>query len=524
MNPLDSLLTILFTPWGPVLVLAAGVALLFPVNVRRLPRVVQATTIFVTGLAWLWIVLLRLSPAPIRHVGATQPVLDVSMYAVLEVNQTTWPFAALVATVGLGGALLLPRRPPVGRVSGPSAGLLLLTGALIMVIAGNLPALLLGWVLMDTAYLALLLDARPRAMERTVGLTLGGFLLLWAVLVGTTPTEVATPWEHAVFPTWALVLMGLSVWLRLGAYPLHRQHAVQVPGLPLPWLWLDAVVGGSWLLRWALLAGASAVWRHDVWWILGVFAFFGSALAAWISRAPGTRLVWIVIQRTGFLVLLPLLGVAAFPNAVVAMVAAVVLGGNALFLLRTQATTISSRVAWLLAAAVLWGLPWTLGAPVRAVIAFAWEQSMLLGLAMLLGDALVAASLLLVNGGPEPEGWLYKARVAIFLVPALILGGMMANGLTLSWATWAWTTVVPLALGLFFAWQYERIFVDVREWAWGLRILAYLEPVEALARNALQWTLLALGGFVALLEGAGWLGWLLLAGTLTLVWRYLPGG
>lgn len=514
---MTGVLSLALTPWGPVLLLLLGAAALFPVNVRRLPRAVQSVTIIILGFTWVWVMLLNLSPAPVVSAEVTRAPLDIAVYALFRVDGVTWPFAALVITVGWVGAFLWPAHPPVGRVSGPSVGLVLIAGAMLMAIAGNLPALFLGWVVMEAAYLALLLDVHPRATGRAVGLSLLGPLILWIVLAAL-PTDVTVqPWQNLVLPTWALALLAVTVWLRVGVYPLHRQHVMRAPGFPPPWLWLDAVVGARWLTEWATLEGASLFWQHQTWVVLGVFAFFGSALAAWLSRSARERLRWVLVQRSGVLILLPLMASPPWDSQALALAAVVPLVGGALLMLEGVTLPRGHRAVWLVAAFLLWGVPGSAAAVARAVLAHGWTWHPLAGLLLLLGDGLVLAVLLLPEEEAQPGGWQAVVRVGILLLPVLVMPLLLSERLALPVGTWAWTTLVPLALGLFFAWQHGRIFVDVRGWAWSLELLAYLEPMESAVRNAVGWVLSALGGIVALVEGSGWAGWILLGVVLYLL-------
>lgn len=547
---------LLLTPLGPVAVLAGGAMLLMPVNVRRLPRVVQVLALLATGIAWVWTLALRASPAPVEAVWPLITPIHHPLHFLLRLDSTTWPLAALVTTVGFGGALLLSPHPPVGRVSGPTAGLLLVAGALGMVMAANLLTLVAGWWLMDAAYLALLVEEGRAGAGRTVGLSLVGLLVLWMVLTGVGPEAATLPWNLTSFSGWTVGLMGLSVWLRLGVYPLHRPVVWTTPGMPWPWLWLDGVAGGAWFLRWASLANAAAIWNTPLWLALGVFAVLGSSLAAWVTRLSHRRLTWVLINRASTLVLVTVLGVGNLQGATWALVAAFALAGAALLVLQDGPRARGQHLLWGLAALTLWGAPLTLGAPMRAVLAHVWTHGRLLGSGMLLADTLALAALWFplpgipsrnrdsgvagtspsplqrigIPGLPRRRNPHYgaapaAARALFFLMPALLVGGISRWGLShLPPGTWAWTTLVPLALAALLVWQRERIFVDVREWEWGLGVLARLEPLEALARRAAAWILTGMGGLLYLVEGAGWLGWLLLAGLLAVVWRYLPPG
>ncbi len=515
---MTALLSLALTPWGPVVLLLLGAVALFPVNVRRLPRAVQAVTVGILGVAWLWTMLWRLSPAPVVSAEVTRAPLGIAVYALFKVNPTTWPFAAVVMTVGLIGALLWPMRPPAGRLSGPSVGLVFIAGALLMTIAGNLLALFLGWVFMDAAYLALLLEAHPRSTGRGVGLTLLGTLLLWGI-IALLPTEtIVQPWEHLVVPGWAQAVLALSVWLRLGAYPLHRPRVLPLPGFPAPWLWLDIIAGGSWLARWAWITGAEAFWHHKTWLAVAVFAFFGSALVAWLSPSVERRVEWAMIQRVGVLLLLPLAASPPWDDIILSLTLAVTLAGGALLTLRHMVLPFAQRIVSVLAALILWGLPLTAGAPVRLVLAGSKEWHVGLGILFILADALVLGALLFYGGEEQDSGgWQGVLRVAMLLSPTVLIPPLLSLP-QIPLTTWAWTTILPLTLGMLIAWQYERIFISVREWVWSLEVLAYLHPVEVGARNATGWLLTALGGIFSLLEGGGWLGWALLFGLVLLLW------
>ena len=519
-----SLLYLAVTPWIPLGVLTGAALFLLSLRVRRLPRVVQATVILTTTVVWGWLLALGASPIPMVHTVSLTGPLDMSITLLLRLDGGHWPFAFIAASVALAGALLLPTRPPVGRVSGPSTGLLFLAGVLITTMAGNLLTLLLGWVVTNVAYLGLLLSGGSRALWRTVGLVLMAGLILWSVVGVLPPYMSVLPWADVVFPAWALGLMGASVWLYLGAYPLHRQHLLAVPGVPAPWLWLDVVAGGAWLWRWATLDNAYIVWSHPTWLALAIFAGFGSALAAWISSAPRSRIVWAQIQRASILLFLPYLGAQSFHDATVLLVAAVVLAGGALLTLQRHPLPRGHEPAHLLTLALFWGLPWTVGAPEHMVMARLWAMHPLLGGLLILADALVLGALLIPTEMPRPADRLGIVRVAAFLLPALVLGGWLRHASALPWLIWLGTAGPALLIGGFLAWQRPRIFLELRNWTWGMQAMAYLDPLEGLARRVASWVLVGIGGLVTLVDGVAWVGWIALAALLAAVWPYLPGG
>ncbi len=522
--PVLSLLYLAVTPWVPLAVLTGTALLLLPLRVRHIPHVVQGGVLLATAIVWGWTLVMGLSPIPMVHEVSLSGPLGLSLTLLLRLDQGHWFFAFVAATLALGGAFLLPRRPPVGRVSGPSAALVLLAGVLVTTMAGNLLTLWLGWLLTHIAYLGLLLSGGSRALWRTVGLVLLAGIVLWGIISILPPSMSLRPWSRVTFPTWALAAMGVSVWLFLGAYPLHRQHLVAVPGVPAPWPWLDVVAGGAWLWRWATLEGASLIWSHPTWLALALFAVFGSALAAWISPSPRSRLVWATIQRNGLLLFLPILGMATFHAQVILLITAVVLAGSSLLVLQRRPLGRGNDIAYLLALAIFEGIPWTAGAPLRDVIAHLWSTHPLLGGLLVVADALVLSALLFPGNVGHDGGFLQGLRLAFFLLPALWIGWTLRRATGLSPLGWAETLLPPLLLGGFLAWQRPRIFVELRNWAWGMRAVAYLRPMEGFVGRLASWSLTGLGGIVALVDGAAWIGWLLLAAILAVVWPYLPGG
>ncbi|NPA89975.1 MAG: hypothetical protein GXO55_00755 [Chloroflexi bacterium] len=511
MDTLVNLFSWLITPWLPLALLVGMGILLLPWRVRHIPHFTRGGVLLATGIVWFWVVAFGFSPIPLVHTLTLRGPLDMSITLLLRLDKGHWLFTFLAATAAFAGSFLLPPRLPAGRTPGPSTALFLLAGTLLTTMAGNLLTLLLGWAITNAAYLGVLLSGGARATWRTVGLVLLSGILLWAVLAAAPPAMAIRPWDETRFPAWALAFMGGSVWLYLGAYPFHRQHRLAAPGIPAPWLWLDVMAGASWAWRWATLEGASQVWHHPAWIALALFAAFGSALASWLSESPRARLIWALIQRAGLLLLIPLLPEAWIYPSMIALSAAIVLAGGALLILHTRHLAYGQNVAYLLALALFWGLPWTAGAPVRALIATLWEQAPGLGLLLLISDALVLGSIL------SPPKWSGIARrreiirVTLYVLPAILVGYRMSEGISLPPATWLWTVGIPLVLGGLLAWQRPRVFVDMRNWAWGMRVMAHLQPWETGVREVIHWSLLALGGMTTLIEGAGWAAWLLFA-------------
>ena len=526
-------LTFLFTPWGPIILLLAGALVLLPLNIRRLPRVVHVGTFFILLLSFLWVVGWRLSPVPIEHVLAIRSPLGVPFYISLRVSPEMWPFSVLVVLAGVLGALGMPLLPPAGYVSGPTPGLTLLAGALLITLADNLPALFLGWLLMDAAYMALLLDARPRMVSRLVVLILLGDLILWVVMIGTPRDMVIASWPSMALSSGFLGLLALSVWVRLGVYPLSRLPVMDVPGFPLVWLWVDVVAGASWLVRWLSLQGADEFLSHPAWWGIGGFAFFGSALVSWLTDDPALRRKWVWGQRVSAMVLLVVFGRADVRVALVLSTTAAILFTIPPLTTRPISShSFISRLMYLLAILILWGVPWTLGQGIRLLLENVWERQPALGFILMWGDALVLASLLVgaVYTHEESGGGFVASR---WCPAAIFLGGMLLGNVVVVWReglrvanllsppTLIHTTLLPLTIGTLTAWQHDRIFANLQNWRQIFQRLTYLVPGETILRNAFRWLYTSLGGLLHILEGAGWFGWLSFLLLITLILKHV---
>ncbi len=511
---------VLFTPWGPVLVYGLTAAALLVVNPRRFPRLSQALALLGTWVVAVWVMVWRLVPAPVAHVLVLSPGDAPPLFVRTQVSATIWPLLGVLAALGAAGACV-PLRPPAGRVPVLSGGLVLLAGAMVVLVAENLPALLLGWVVLEVGLLTRMGETRGAMPVRALGLSLLTALIVWVIVV-TQPFAMA-PWSDLVLPEWALALLGLAVWVRLGAYPFHREGERPRRGLPEAWQWAPAVAGVGWLVRWISLPGSERIWGHQVWVFLGVVAVFGSALAAWTSRAPSVRWHWVLIQRMSTLVLVPWVwrGESFLVGSMLG--GGVLLAGVARSMLREYPIPRGSReLGWALAAWV-WGVPGLLTSPWREVPLSVGAWQPLLGSALFLADALVVSALLLGESSRGPFRWRHALPLGV-LVGALLVWNVMA--VPLGWVQvgrWWGSALVVGSIGGFLAWQYDRIFVDMRAWAWGIRVLASLEPVEEMIRNVVRWGWMGVGGVLSLLEGAGWVGWLLLAAVLAWVWSYLGG-
>lgn len=520
---MSSLIRLAFTPVGPPLLygLAAAALLLFPAYPQRQGgRFVLA---LITGFVTLWIAAWAVLPVPVTTTLSLAADELPPLALRTAVHGDLWPLLAAVAFLGVVGVGWPHHR---GKVDSTSfgAGFLLLAATLLVIVADNLPAVLLGWAVFDAAWLLAVTRGPGLGERRDVhALPLLSLAAIWGVLVAAPPGIGTHPWSRLDLPPWANLLLGLTVWVRAGVYPFPHIQWQTSFSIPEPWLWASWLAGVGWLAHWTRVPGSDAIWGHPAWVVTAVLALFASTLEAWLTRSPSRRWPHMARQRWSALLLIPWV----WRDQAIAVLAtagpATVVAGSLWRLAGNLPGWLGLVTQWA-AAAWIWGFPGTLGAGWRQVPMALGQVQPLLAWGGLVAEVLLLSALVVPTPARE------QVRYGV-LGLAVLLGGYLGvwTGLAPRWLVsagqpWLVSVGVPLVAGSILAWRYEGLMHHLTAWRWLLRLLPTLQPLASLPRQVGRWAWLALGGTFALFEGAGWFGWLLTAGLIAWLWLRLWGG
>lgn len=265
------------------------------------------------------------------------------------------------------------------------AALLLTSAATLFVLAGNLLTLAGAWLFMDLATLAAprwLQTSRTAPRVQALALNyLGGVLVFLAGITSLSQNpalagQVWTPGALAPLAPrffeagWTVnpaVLLALAAYVRLGAYPFHR-NVPDAGSTPLAaWLRLTPLVVGAYLLARAASLAAAAPLSGSSWTLVTGLATLIAAVLAWLAAAHDDTVRWLAVYAASGILLV----LASAPSEAGLLI---ILGGVALVLAvgtLALAEPLSYRgsgwtrrwVEMMRSAAIwaLWGGPLTLG-------------------------------------------------------------------------------------------------------------------------------------------------------------------
>ena len=535
---------VLESPLGPALVLFFGALalVLFP---RRTSTWLSRSAAIVVALAALGRMIVLRSSVVGPGVGwAWQPPVVAAGEIAWVGDGWAWLVGILLLTEALVALLLEEaegRRPRSVYI----ATLLLTAACLLFVFSANLLTLTVAWVLMDLA-LALRAGpvARPGVAVRAWGInSLGTWLLLVALLAAGPAAARLAPLTGPL-PQLSRTIVVVLALLRLGAYPLHLwrdPRAAQELG-PAVALFLLAPTTGLWLLGRAAALGQSGWLLNSQWEALGVLALIGSALAAWTEPDDARSVGWILINRASLGLLAVVLYPAGGTAAVTWPLISLALGGAALLIGRASEVRWGWHLPVIVAIAALFGIPFTSGFPLRSGLATLGlappTGNLVLWIGLLLADSLLVAALLRswqaarAANNPRPVTVVRVLAAALLVVPPLLVAGLrpplvarligldpMIFGfapasqlLQVRWPAVRWGLFVPLVLGALLTWGRARIFTGLRGWQMAVTAVVSLEWVYRGGRRTAAIIASGLRGAVAIVEGEGYWGWLVLAG------------
>lgn len=393
---------LIFSPIGPALILLASGVLL-----RLLPQIRRSSLLAIFILVplaavFLLLVRLRVSIVPDLQV-IWWPLVITPLRARWILDGWNWLMTFLLLVSGTSAALLTWRLPGLRASAFHGLSLLVLAGAALTVVSGNLLVLSAAWVATDV-----LLVARSRGgrlQERAIagGLVAVGSLLLF-LAIGITDLDAATAsLVSARLPAESVALLLVVAALRMAAYPFHAWLMPGNSGRDRGTQLLLGTVGiitGGWLLGEVYASGAGYWFTNPVWQPLLVVCVLGAGTAAWASSG-GDRFAFLTSSRSSWIWLSMVLAGPVLGRSVLAwaLVAAV-------FGLSLVAVGIAIRDMWrwrvplLLSIAVLAGVPLFAGFAVRALAA---PTNLLTWLLVVLAEALAISCVIADGWWPDTQ-------------------------------------------------------------------------------------------------------------------------
>ncbi len=532
------------SPLGPVLILGLG-ALVLILSGQRLPdKVHKAAPLWLAGIVLLLWLLLRLQPSiQARYLDWAAPLGLNSAFG-YQLDGWAWLAGAAIGLILFVGVALPGWRQRPGFVDPLYWALLVATSAWLVVLSDT-------WISLFGMWALLMLSVGLVAGEKGSGSPfvwsagiLSTFLLLASALFNSGIT-MELPLGSVSLNIQAQWLLTLAAIIPLGVYPFHVWLTPMVPRAPGRYLaihLIPAMAALHLLGRFDLPLLSSQAWAP-----LGAVALFGSALAAWADQNSRRSWIYVLINRSSWALLVLGLSRLPAPAGAVFPLVTLSLGGVLWAISRAAPWHYRWNLPLFLAAAVLYGLPFTPGfVPTAALNELAGSAAVLPAwLLTLIAQTLLVASLFNPRQ-PEIEEadviqWLTPRSVGLTLAivtaialwwgvsPSSVAGiagipadefavgisGLSAN--PISWLTY----LSPLLVGSLLIIFDERLFGVLREWQNHVARIARLEWLYAGMERLLHSLAVSLGILSDLIDGAGQFGWMLLVALL--VWILLSG-
>lgn len=528
--------------------------------VRR-PGVMTGLALFFVALALTDFLLLRAEPVVPTFSLPWQPPLQFGTNLVWVGDGWNWYISGLLLILGGIGILLdmntgRTRRAPRNRQVHTSLAIHLsvLAAGLLFVGSANVLTVMLTWVLLDLFALARgTVDAELGARgasaldssaQQAKGLSLIGALLLLVALLPAGMTGPGQPLDGGTLPPESLALMLLAAVIRAGIYPFHLwllppdRGRVEVSERLLDHM--APVLCGLWLLGWTVDMGAQYIsLQPDIAAFLCLM-LLASAVAAWTAADQPNHTTFVLITSAGLAALAGILAHDAGPLGMIWPTTAFALGG-ALWLVGDEAwKSWRWQIPVSVGALALAGLPFTPGFLTQPALARMLALGpiflALFGLFAVAQGIQIAAMLRSWSDEEDEErpreldpgvtARLLAASTALGLILAIVgffpgtIAGMASlpgaipptlgnpPSVVAEWPVWV-AVLLPLLFGLG--------LVAVRPWLWSwlgsipdrISRMARLEWLFRLIWWGINRTSDALGGTTRIIEGTGYLGWVM---------------
>ncbi|MEZ4864360.1 MAG: hypothetical protein R3C14_23810 [Caldilineaceae bacterium] len=541
--------------------------------VRRPNLLTGLALLFIGVAGWLLLILRSELVVVPTFSYPWRPILSTGTNLYWVGDGWNWYIAGLILLLGGLGVLLDLNSEYVqeGRRIHASLAMQLtvLAAALLFVSSGNLLTAILTWVLLDV-FMLLRSTTRPatrrssvtddaqQAPEATLllesvnvergnhsrGLSLIGAMFLLIALLPAGPTGPGQEFQNGTLPLESILLLTLAALIRAGVYPFHLwllgQNRSQITIAERLLEHMVPTLCGLWLLGWTYGLGREYILlRLDV---LAVFllVLLGSSIAAWTATEQADHHSFVLIASAGLAALTGALTYDEGPSAMIWPTTAFALGGG-LWLVgervwRGWGWTIPVSVG----ALTLAGVPLTPGFLAQPSLARLWAPGTVVQLLFFIyvaAQAFQVAALLRswedverIEGAKPYPGTMVRLLVASvalglplavagFLPRTVAVLASMPNAIppTLGeppsvvakeWSIWI-TLVVPLVLGLGLVWLRPKIWPLIGRWASPINHVIQLHWLFRFTWWGLQFTSEVWGNVTRVVEGAGYMGWLL---------------
>lgn len=380
----STILEVVLSPVGPALILLLGAAVEMSVGrwVRRPGWLTGLALSFVAVAVWLFLGL-RTEPIVPTFSRPWQPPLQTGTNLVWVGDGWNWYIAGLLLLLGGVGILLdlnseqspalRQRQRPVH--SSLAVHLAVLAAGLLFVGSGNVLTTMLTWVLLD---LFIILRGAVQSESDSVsgdgvrapqhqarGLSLLGALLLLIGLLPAGPLGPSQALAGGVLPPETAGLMLLAAMIRAGIYPFHlwllpsNRQQVNVSDRMLDHM--VPVLCGIWLLGWTVALGREYIHMQPDILALLCLSLLGSAVAAWTAKGQANYTTFVLVTSAGLVALSGALAFGAGPEGLIWPTTAFALGGGLWLVGEKVYQTWGWQIPVSVGALALAGVPFTPG-------------------------------------------------------------------------------------------------------------------------------------------------------------------
>lgn len=535
---------LLLSPLGPALLLLFASILLRIVASPRRSSVLALLTLLPLALTLALLLILRNVPGAQVLRASWSAVVIPSLNVQWALDGWNWICLALLLLTTATAVLLTWRSP--GKRAGAAHGLTFLfaAAAALTLVSDNLLALSGAWIAADIALMAVARGRGPQSANvAPIWLEVTSSLLVMIAIGITDARAASASLAAAPLPPETIGLLLTAGAIRMAAYPWHlwiAPHSVARERGQQLLVSCGGVITGAWLLGRLIPLGA-AVWMDDpVWLPVLTLLTLAAGLAAWLARSAD-RFALLTAARAVWLWLV----VAAAPAAISRDALGWALVGTVLSLmLLAVGRAIHEQWNWklplTLAAVAMAGVPLTAGMPAYALAKPATAAVYLL---WVVAAGLALACVFLPEQPPEASGaragvpdpaasrlnWpviRLLSALGICLIP-LALWGLQPTSLAQSAGFGIAASLLDLLgrLGVFgllgvlaalaLGWGIARVSDYSSETAvvWRARVgeAAGLGWLLQAGRWLFGWIETGGGTVLRIVEGEGYLGWVILA-------------